>query len=59
MLELVAEEDRGAFAAFLARVIGGESGIHEFDVVGLRGGRHRLDIHATPLRDAEGKISAP
>jgi PAS domain S-box-containing protein len=58
VLAIAAPEDRAAFADLTRRVFKGESGTLEFDIVGLRGTRRRLDTHAVPLRDAEGRITA-
>ena len=38
-------------------MISGESGKLEFEVTGLKGTRRWLEIHAAPLRDANGKIT--
>jgi PAS domain S-box-containing protein len=58
ILAIAAPEDREAFTDLTRRVFRGESGTLEFDIVGLRGTRRRLDTHAVPLRDAEGQITA-
>jgi PAS domain S-box-containing protein len=58
VLAVAAPEDREAFADLTRRVFRGESGTLEFDIVGLRGTRRRLETHAVPLRDAEGHITA-
>jgi len=58
ILEIAAPEDRPAFADLTRRVFQGQSGTLEFDIIGLRGTRRRLDTHAVPLRDAEGHITA-
>jgi len=54
---LVVEAHRGAFRDLSARVFGGESGKLEFEIVGLKGGRRWLETHASPLRDATGKVT--
>ncbi|HEX5670159.1 MAG TPA: EAL domain-containing protein, partial [Sulfuricurvum sp.] len=38
------------------RVMNGENRTLEFEVIGLKGTRRWLETHATPMRDAEGKI---
>jgi len=55
---LIAEEHRPAFRALHQRVLQGASGELEFDIIGLKGTRRSLETHATPLRDAAGKITA-
>ncbi len=55
---LVAEEHRPAFRALTQRVFAGESGVLEFEIVGLKGTRRWLETHASPLRDACGNITA-
>lgn len=58
VLSLVLPEHRPAFDALHARVFAGESGVLEFEMVGLRGTRRRLETHAVPLRDQSGAITA-
>jgi PAS domain S-box-containing protein len=48
--DLISEEYREAFRAFNERVCRGEKGSLEFDMVGLRGTRRRMETHAVPLR---------
>ncbi len=55
---LVVEAHRAAFRALTERVFHGESGALEFQIIGLRGGRRWLETHATPLRDAAGRVTA-
>ncbi len=55
---LVAEEYRQAFQDLTQRVFQGESGTLEFEIVGAKGTRRRLDTHAVPLRDHNGTITA-
>jgi two-component system cell cycle sensor histidine kinase/response regulator CckA len=55
---LVAEPYRAAFRELIRRVFQGGSGTLEFEVVGLQGTRRWLETHATPLRDADGRITA-
>jgi len=58
MLQLVVPEHRDAFAKLGKKVFAGESGVLSFEVVGLKGGRRRLETHAAPLRNAQGKVTA-
>jgi PAS domain S-box-containing protein len=58
VLGIIAPGHQFAFADLTRRVLEGESGKLEFEVIGLKGGRRWLDTHAVPLRDAQGKITA-
>ena len=58
LLSLVLEEDRPAVQRFIDRVFAGESGRHEFCMRGLKGSLLWVEIHAAPLREAAGDISA-
>lgn len=55
---LVVAEYRPAFRRLTKKVFRGESGILEFQIVGLKGTPRWLETHASPLRDADGKVSA-
>ncbi|MBI5911549.1 MAG: PAS domain S-box protein [Betaproteobacteria bacterium] len=48
---------RAAFGALHERVMRGESGMLEFEVVGLKGTRRWLETHAAPMRDATGEVA--
>ncbi len=54
---LVAPEYREAFEDLTERVFRGETGMLQFEIIGLKGRRRWLETHATPLRDTEGRIS--
>ena len=54
--DLIAPEDRESFRAFNERVCGGEKGSLEFDIIGLKGRRCRMETHAVPLRRPDGSI---
>ncbi len=56
--DLIAEEDRAAYIAFNERVFRGKSGIMEYDVIGLKGGRKRVETHAVPMLDEDGRVTA-
>lgn len=56
--DLIAEEDRTGYIAFNERVFKGESGVMEYDVIGLKGARKRVETHAVPLLDEDGRVSA-
>jgi len=51
---LVVPEHREAFRAMIGRVGGGERATMEFEIVGLRGTRRWLEMHAVPLPDEAG-----
>lgn len=53
LLNFVAPDYRAAFDALLQRVIGGDGGTMDFEVVGLKGTRRWLHTHAVPMRDAD------
>ena len=55
---LIVPADRPAFRALHEKVLRGESGVLEFDLVGLKGTRRAMETHAVPLRDAAGTIVA-
>ncbi|HLO62594.1 MAG TPA: PAS domain S-box protein, partial [Azonexus sp.] len=56
--DLVAPEHREAFMALNRRVFAGESGMLEFEIVGLGGVRRWLETHAVPMRDTQGRVTA-
>ncbi|HEX2045492.1 MAG TPA: PAS domain S-box protein [Gaiellaceae bacterium] len=56
--QLVAPEDRAAFTALTREVLAGGSGNLEFELVGLRGTRRRMETHAVPLAGANGEVRA-
>ncbi len=51
LLEFIAPEHQAAFSDLHERVMRGESGMLEFEIVGLQGGRRWLETHAVPLRN--------
>ncbi len=57
LIDLILPEYRRAFNALHQRVISGETDKLEFEVTGLKGTRRFLEIHAAPLRNANGKIT--
>lgn len=57
-LRQVAPAYRRAFVRLQHRILGGESGMLEFEAVGIAGKHCWLEIHAAPLYDASGAISA-
>lgn len=54
--EIVAPPYRQAFGDLNERVNRGETGILEFEIIGLKGGHRWLETHAAPMRDIDGKI---
>jgi diguanylate cyclase (GGDEF)-like protein/PAS domain S-box-containing protein len=56
LINFIADAHRQAFLDLSQRVLQGESGVLEFEVVGQGGTRRWLETHAAPLRDAEGKV---
>jgi PAS domain S-box-containing protein len=54
--ELVAPEHRALWRANHARVCAGESLVWEFDIVGAKGTRRRMETHAVPLKTADGTV---
>ncbi len=57
-LEYAAPEFRPALADLHQRVLQGEQGTLEFEIIGLHGTLRRVEAHAVPLRDAAGEIQA-
>jgi PAS domain S-box-containing protein len=55
---LVVSEFRVPFRELIAKAAQGESGLLEFEIMGLKGGRRWLETHAVPLRGADGIIVA-
>jgi PAS domain S-box-containing protein/diguanylate cyclase (GGDEF)-like protein len=56
LLEFIVPEHRAAFEDLHKRVMNGESGTLEFEVIGLKGTRRWLETRAAPLRDAAGEV---
>jgi len=54
--DLISPEDRKTYSEFNRRVCGGEKGSLEFDIVGLKGTRRRMETHAVPLHRPDGLI---
>ena len=54
---IVAPVHRDAFLALNDRIMRGESGNLEFEVLGLKGGHRWLETHAVPMRSGEGQIT--
>ena len=58
LVDWIAPEYREQFGALHQRVMAGESGDLEFEVIGMTGVRRWLRTHAAPLRDRDGKITS-
>ena len=58
LMEFLVPEYRAAFMALFQRVMNGESGTLEFEVVGLKGTRRWLETHVAPMRDAQGAVTS-
>ena len=56
LMDFILPEYQDAFRALHSSVMQGESGTLEFEVLGLKGTRRRLETHAAPMRDAANKI---
>jgi PAS domain S-box-containing protein len=54
--DLIAPEDRETFRSLNERVCSGEKGSLEFDIVGLKGVRRRVETHAVPLHRPDGSV---
>ncbi len=55
---LISEQHRSKFRDLTERVFKGESGVMEFQIIGLKGSKLWLETHANPLRDEEGNVCA-
>lgn len=55
LIEFLTPEYRQGFIDLHKKVISGESGSYEFEVIGLNGSKRWLETHATPLVDSETK----
>ena len=58
LLDYIVPQHRAAFVDLHRRVMAGENGTLEFEVIGLKGRRLWLEMHATPLRDEHGNIDS-
>jgi len=56
--DFIAPEHRAAFGALHGRVMAGESGTLEFELIGLKGARRWLETRAVPLRNQAGTVTA-
>ncbi len=50
-------EYRDAYLSLHQRVMNGETATLEFEVTGRKGSRRRLETHAAPMHDADGRVS--
>ncbi|MBI3004965.1 MAG: PAS domain S-box protein [Ignavibacteriales bacterium] len=56
VIDIVAPEYRKSFEELAKRVFEGETGMLQFEIIGLKGTKRWLETHATPLRDREGRV---
>ncbi|HEY3431349.1 MAG TPA: EAL domain-containing protein [Rhodocyclaceae bacterium] len=57
LMDFILPEYQRPFLDLHKRVMGGESGMLEFEILGLAGTRRWLETHAAPMRDANGDIT--
>jgi diguanylate cyclase (GGDEF)-like protein/PAS domain S-box-containing protein len=57
LVKFILPEYRAAFGALGQRVMGGEDGLLEYEIIGLRGTRRWLETHAAPMRDADDRVT--
>lgn len=57
-IDLIKPKYHDAYFDLTKRVFNGESARLEYEIVGLRGGEHWVEMNAVPLRDICGKIIA-
>ena len=57
LVEFISPDYRAAFVALHRRVMAGETGTLEFQVVGLHGTQRWLETHAAPVRDPESHVT--
>ncbi len=58
VLPLIGASDRAAFSSLTGKVFEGQTGRLEFGIVGLKGTERCMDVHAAPLRDESGVVTA-
>ncbi|NNM65241.1 MAG: EAL domain-containing protein [Burkholderiales bacterium] len=56
LIDFITPGHHEAFRDLHRRVMNGESGTLEFEVIGLKGTRRWLETHAAPMRDAQGAV---
>ena len=56
ILDVIAPEHRDHWREHHKRVCAGESLTWEFDIIGLKGTRRRMESHAVPLQAADGRV---
>lgn len=58
LIDFLIPESRPSFLDLHRRVMRGETGILEFEVIGLKGTHRWLETHATPMRNAQGEVTS-
>jgi PAS domain S-box-containing protein len=56
VFDVIAPEDRDRFRAFHEQVCNGDKATLEFEILGLKGDRRKVESHATPFRAQDGSI---
>ncbi len=56
LMEFILPQYRKPFADFHRKVCAGSGGMLEFPIIGKKGTHRWLESHATPLKDADGRI---
>lgn len=56
VVDLVAPEHKAAFLTLNDKVMQGEAGTLEYEIIGFKGRRCWVDTHAVPMRDSTGLI---
>lgn len=56
--EFLVEDYQAPYRQLTVDVFNGKRATMEFEVIGIRGERRWLETHATPLKDAQGQVSA-
>ena len=58
LLEYLLPEWKAPYLDLHKRVMAGESGVLEFEIIGLKGKRRWLETHAVPMHDTNGNVSS-
>lgn len=58
VIDLIAPEYRASYQDYHQRVIAGDGGMLEFEIVAFDGSRRWVESHAEPLRDHQGDVTA-
>lgn len=58
LIDFISPEYQAPFRDLHKRVMAGETGTLEFEIVGLKGTRRWLETHAAPMRDSTGRVES-